>query len=134
MATNTVTEAAKNTAMVQPSNQVVQNPFQNGNNVFFLSMLVFMLALWFFAGRKQKKREKEEAAIRKDIEVGDEVVTVGGIVGIVTSVKDSVFTLETGGDRSKLRIEKSAIKSNVTAAERMAKQKEIENAKGRKRK
>ena len=53
------------------------------------SMLVLfgiLIFMWFFAGRNQKKREKEAAELKKNIEIGDEIVTIGGIVGIVVGI------------------------------------------------
>ena len=47
--------------------------------------------------------------MRDALEVGDEVVTNGGIVGIVFSIKDDTVVIETGGDRSKIRVKKWAI-------------------------
>ena len=47
--------------------------------------------------------------MRDSLEVGDEIVTNGGIVGIVFSIKDDTVVIETGGDRSKIRIKKWAI-------------------------
>ncbi|MBS7113045.1 MAG: preprotein translocase subunit YajC, partial [Ruminococcus sp.] len=47
-------------------------------------------------------------------EIGDEVVTNGGIVGIVFSIKDDTVVIETGGDRSKIRVKKWAIAKNET--------------------
>ena len=47
--------------------------------------------------------------MRKNLQIGDEVVTAGGIVGIVTQIKDDTVVVETGGDRSKIRVQKWAI-------------------------
>jgi preprotein translocase subunit YajC len=125
-ATNQIAQTA--TQQGQSAGQVAQNPLFGGpNGVLLIAVFVCSVFFWF-SGRGRKKREQEELAIRKDVEVGDELTTIGGIVGIVVAVRDEVFTLETGSDRSKLRIEKWAIKSNITAAARMAKRKEIEKS------
>lgn len=52
--------------------------------------------------------------MRNSVQVGDEIVTVGGIVGIVVSIKEDTIVLETGSDRSKVRIKRWAIQSNST--------------------
>ncbi|GHU84736.1 hypothetical protein FACS1894198_1010 [Clostridia bacterium] len=116
-----------NSSQSQPAAPSLQTMLFGGpNGIMLIALLFGLVFVWFFGGKKQKKREQEEIAIRKNVEIGDELTTTGGIVGIVVAVKDDVFTLETGSDRSKLRIEKWAIKSNVTAAARRANQKEIE--------
>ena len=47
--------------------------------------------------------------MRDSVDVGDEIITNGGIIGIVTQVKEDNVVIETGGDRSKIRIMKWAI-------------------------
>ena len=55
--------------------------------------------------------------MRDSLEIGDEVVTNGGIVGIVFQVKEDTVVIETGGDRSKIRVKKWAIAQNLTVHE-----------------
>ena len=75
-------------------------------------MLVLTVAVfYFFAIRPQKKQEKETAAMRNSIEVGDEIITIGGIIGTVIIIKDDKMMIETGNDRSKLTILKSAVRT-----------------------
>ena len=61
--------------------------------------------------RPQKKQEKKDAAMRAALEIGDQVTTIGGIVGRVVAIKDDTFVLETGADRVKIRFIKNAISS-----------------------
>lgn len=80
-----------------------------------LIMLVLIIVFFYFLIiRPQKKQEKKEKAMRDSLEVGDEVVTNGGIVGIVFSIKDDTLVIETGSDRSKIRVMKWAIAKNLT--------------------
>ncbi|MCD7741689.1 MAG: preprotein translocase subunit YajC [Ruminococcus sp.] len=80
-----------------------------------LIMLVVIIVIFYFLIiRPQRKQEKEEKAMREAIEVGDEVVTNGGIVGIIFSIKDDTVVIETGSDRSKIRVMKWAIAKNLT--------------------
>ena len=75
-------------------------------------MVVAMAAIFYFLlYRPQKKQEKETAQMRNSLEVGDEITTIGGIIGEVVSIKGETVTIETGKDRSKIRILRSAIKS-----------------------
>ena len=80
-----------------------------------LIMLVLIIVFFYFLIiRPQKKQEKKEKAMRDSLEIGDEVVTNGGIVGIVFSIKEDTVVLETGSDRSKIRVMKWAIAKNLT--------------------
>ena len=76
-------------------------------------MVIYIVAIvaffYFFMIRPQKKQEKEAAALRNSLEVGDEITTIGGIIGRVTHIKDDVITIETGPDRNKIRVRRSAI-------------------------
>ena len=68
-------------------------------------MIVFMV----ISSRKQKKQEQEIASMRNNLQIGDEITTIGGIIGKVVSIKDETCVIETSHDRSKIRILKSAI-------------------------
>lgn len=59
----------------------------------------------------QKRQDKKDAAMRNSIEIGDEVTTIGGVVGRVAAIKDDTFVLETTSDRVKIRFRRSAISS-----------------------
>lgn len=85
--------------------------------ITFLPLALVLVIFYFFLIRPQKKKEKKDAEMRNNLMVGDEVVTVGGIVGIVFSVKEDTVVVETGGDRSKIRVKKWAIAQNLTIHE-----------------
>jgi len=70
-----------------------------------------LVLLYFMIYRPQKKQEKKDAAMRAALEIGDQVTTIGGIVGRVVAIKDDTFVLETGADRVKIRFIKNAISS-----------------------
>ena len=81
------------------------------SNLFSLLIIPFLfIIMYFFIIRPQKKQEKEAAAMRDSLSVGDEVTTIGGIIGRVINVKDDTFVLETTRDRTRIRFERSAIK------------------------
>ena len=85
----------------------------NGGSGSLLSLLIFPLLLvimYFFMIRPQRKQEKEAAALRDSLSIGDEVTTIGGIIGRVINVKDDTFVLETTRDRTRIRFERSAVK------------------------
>lgn len=75
-----------------------------------LIMIVGMIAvMYFFVMRPQKKQEKETQNMRDSLQVGDEITTIGGIIGKIISIKEETVMIETGHDRTKIRILKSAV-------------------------
>lgn len=74
-----------------------------------LPFVLMIVVFYFFLIRPQKKQERETANMRNNLQVGDEVTTIGGIVGRITHVKDDIVTIETGADRNKIRFRKTAI-------------------------
>ena len=81
-------------------------------------MLVLMFVLMYFLMiRPQKKKEKKTAKMRSNIQIGDEITTIGGVVGIVTSLREDTVVIETGSDRSKVRFQRWAIQANNTVHE-----------------
>jgi len=77
----------------------------------FFTLALMLVMLYFMIYRPQKKQEKKDAAMRSSLEIGDQVTTIGGIVGRVVAIKDDTFVLETGADRVKIRFIKNAISS-----------------------
>lgn len=80
----------------------------------FLPLVLFFVIMWFFLIRPQNKRDKETRNMRNNLAPGDEVTTIGGIVGTVMSVKEDSVVLYCGSDRVKLEFKKTAI-GEVTA-------------------
>ena len=76
-----------------------------------LMLVLFFVVLYFFMIRPQKKQEKKDAEMRNALAVGDEVTTIGGIIGKVVSIKGETFVLETTKDRTRIRFHKGAIRT-----------------------
>lgn len=72
-------------------------------------MVVLFVVFYFFGIRPQKKQEKEMSAMRNNLQVGDEITTIGGIIGKVVSIKEETCVIETSRDGTKIRILKSAV-------------------------
>ena len=83
-----------------------------GNNIWSMLIMIGVLVVvfYFFIIRPQKKQDKEANELRNSLSVGDEVTTIGGIIGRVVNVKDDTFVLETTRERTKIRFERSALK------------------------
>ena len=92
-----------------------------------IMMVVLVGVMYLFMIRPQRKRQKEEQEIRSSLEIGDEIVTIGGIVGKVVTIRDNDIVIETGSDRTKMKLERWAVNTNRTKLEH--RQKEIDAAK-----
>ncbi len=83
-----------------------------------LSLGLILVVFYFFILRPQQKREKEATKMRSNLQVGDDVITIGGIVGTIVSTKEDTLVIETGSDRSKIRITRWAVQQNTTPKEK----------------
>ena len=83
----------------------------------FIIYGLIIAVFYFILISPQSKQKKKEDEMRSNIEVGDTIVTIGGIVGRVVSVKDEDLVIETGADRNKMKIKKWAVGSNETPHE-----------------
>ena len=88
-----------------------------GSMVTMGLLLVVMVAMFFFTSRSNKKQENEAQAMRDSLSVGDEITTIGGIIGKVISIRDETVLIETSHDRTKIRLLKSAISKVDVKAE-----------------
>ena len=94
-----------------------QQPGGGMSSWMTIGMIVLMIVFfYFFLIRPQKKQEKEATNMRNSLEVGDEIVTIGGIVGQVISIKEETITIITGKDRTKIRFVKSAVREVTVKA------------------
>ena len=81
-------------------------------------IVVLVLFFYFFMIRPQKKQQKRDEEMRGALQVGDEVTTIGGIIGKVVSIKGDTFVLESTKEKTKIRFLKGAIRSvDVKAAD-----------------
>lgn len=82
-------------------------------------MMVLLVGMYFLMIRPSTKRKKQEDEMRNNIQIGDEITTIGGIIGRVVAIKDEneSFIIETGVDRSKIKIKKWAIATCNTQKE-----------------
>ena len=72
-------------------------------------LLVVMIAMFFFTSRSNKKQEREAQSMRDSLQVGDEITTIGGIIGKIVSIKEETLVLETSHDRTRIRILKTTV-------------------------
>ena len=82
-----------------------------------LLIVLMFVAMYFFMIRPQKKQERETNEMRNNLKVGDEITTIGGIIGKIVSIKEETVMIETGHDRMKIRILKTAVRNVDVHAE-----------------
>ena len=80
-----------------------------------IPMVLLIGVFYFLLIRPEKKRAKKEEEMRANLQVADEVVTIGGIIGRVLSIQEETVVVETGSDRNRIRVLKTAIAENRTA-------------------
>ncbi len=91
---------------------------EGGNMWYSIAIFgVFIVIMYFVLIRPQSKKRKQEEAIRNNVQVGDEIITIGGIYGRVISIKEDSVIIESSNDRSKNRIAKWAIQTNLSVRE-----------------
>ena len=88
-----------------------------GTIMSFLPFLLLIPVFYFFMYRPQKKQEKETANMRANLKVGDEITTIGGIIGKIVSIKDETCVIETTGAKTKIRILLTAVRNVDVHAE-----------------
>ena len=80
-----------------------------GGGWIILIGIAALVIMFIFSNRSQKKQAKEEADMRNGLAVGDEITTIGGIIGRIVSIKEETCVIETSHERTKIRILKSAV-------------------------
>ena len=85
-----------------------------------IMIALLFVVMYFFMIRPQKKQEKKDAEMRNSLAVGDEVTTIGGIIGKVVSIKGETFVLESTREKTKIRFLRGAIRSIDVKAEDLA--------------
>ncbi len=80
-------------------------------------LLIIVAVFYFLMIRPEKKRKKKAQEMRDSLSVGDNVVTIGGMVGKIVNVSGDYITFETGEDRVRIKIAKWGISSTGKDAE-----------------
>ena len=91
-----------------------------GNSWYIILIYVALFgAMYFLLIRPNSKKKKAEQEMRNNIAIGDDITTIGGIVGRIVAIKEDEdsFIIETGSDRVKMKFKKWAISSVDTYKE-----------------
>ncbi len=87
-----------------------------GSLMQFLPLVLMFAAMYFLLIAPQRKKQKEHEKMLGALAAGDEVVTAGGIYGVITQVKDDRFVVRIGGDNVKVEVGKGFISALVKKA------------------
>ena len=93
-----------------------QTPVGGGLLGMILPLILVIGVFYFMMIRPENKRKKEAEQMRSSVKVGDNITTIGGIVGKVVNVKDDKIVIETSADQVRMELLKWAISTNETAA------------------
>ena len=82
-----------------------------------LIMIAVLVLFFILTSRSQKKQEKKVNDMRNNLQVGDEITTIGGIIGKIVRIKEETIVIETSHDRTKIRFLRSAVRCVDVKAE-----------------
>lgn len=88
---------------------------QGGGMSSILILVLFFVLMYFIMIRPEKKKQKKADEMRSALTVGDEIVTIGGVMGKIVHVTDEDITIETSEDRVRVQFKKWAVSTNVKA-------------------
>ena len=108
---NLLTALAETTATTGTTDAATQT----GGMISTVIMLVLMVAIFYFLLiRPENKKKKAAAKMRSELAVGDEITTIGGVVGTICQVKEDTIIIETSADRVRMEFTKWAISTKGT--------------------
>ncbi len=76
-----------------------------------LPLLLLVLIMYVLMIRPQRKKDKQIQEMRRSLQVGDEIVTIGGICGKIVKTKDDSFIIQVGADKIKFEMMRWAVSS-----------------------
>ena len=76
-------------------------------------LILLIVLMYFLMIRPQKKKDKQIQEMRRSLQVGDEIVTIGGICGKIVKTKDETIVIQVGADKVKFEMMRWAV-STVT--------------------
>ena len=88
----------------------------------FVPLILLLVVMYFLLIRPQRKREKNINEMRSRVQVGDEIITIGGICGKVVKTKEESLVIQVGADKVKFEIMRWAVSKVVEKNERFSRQ------------
>lgn len=101
-----------------------------GLGINFIILIIFFVGVYFLLIRPQKKKEKAITAMRDGVQVGDKIITIGGICGQVVKTNPDSLIIMVGADKTKFEVMRWSISNVLTKSEaRASKSQEKKEAK-----
>ena len=95
-----------------------------GGSLSMLLMVIIMFAVfYFFVLRPENKKKKKTEEMRNSLSLGDEIITIGGMIGKIVQITEDTITFETGEDRVRIQTKKWAISTTAKMEAEEAKKK-----------
>ncbi|MGN0713968.1 MAG: preprotein translocase subunit YajC [Anaerovoracaceae bacterium] len=89
-------------------------------------LLVLIVLMYFLMIRPQKKKDKQIQDMRRNLQVGDEIVTIGGICGKIVKTKDETIVIQVGADKVKFEMMRWSVSTVTNASQRVKEDVEAE--------
>ncbi len=83
----------------------------SGSLLMPIILIGAMVLMFYLTSRSQKKQERQAEEMRNNIGIGDEITTIGGIIGRVVNKREDTIVIETSSDRTKMKIELRSVRS-----------------------
>ena len=103
--------------LTQTAGVLLTNSGTNGSESLLSMLLPFVILIavfYFLLIRPENKKKKAAAKMRSELAVGDEITTIGGVVGTICQVKEDTIIIETSADRVRMEFTKWAISTKGT--------------------
>ena len=85
-----------------------------GSSISMIVMLVAMFAIFYFLIiRPENKKKKKTEEMRNSLSLGEEIITIGGMIGKIVQITEDTITFETGEDRVRIQVKKWAISTTA---------------------
>lgn len=92
-----------------------------------LPLIILLLVMYFLLIRPQKKREKQVNAMRSSVQVGDEIITIGGICGKIVKTKEESLIIQVGADKVKFEVMRWSVSKVVEESRKPSSKAKPEN-------
>lgn len=89
-----------------------------GSIINLLPLIILFIAMYFLMIRPQRKKDKQIQEMRNNLNVGDEIVTIGGICGKIVKTKDETIVIQVGADKVKFEMMRWSVSSVTNPSHR----------------
>ncbi len=103
--------------LTQISGAALEQTGGAGGGASMIIMVVLLIVVFYFMLiRPENKKKKAAAKMRSELAIGDQITTIGGVVGTICAVKEDTIVIETSADRVRMEFAKWAVSTKGTQA------------------